>query len=149
MRRFFPLRGVAAPLQPTPKRLRAVVVTCAAVTVTLLSWGIAAYAIAAGADGLVREQTNAWTPIVVGPIIVVYGCLAIGLIRGRWRVWRWMPATVLVAAVSALIVQAAIDEAGRAYEPEQIWIALFWAAPIAAVVVLATEPLRERSARAA
>jgi ABC-type uncharacterized transport system permease subunit len=116
------------------------VVTGVTTAVTLFAWGIAMYVISLGSDGSVREQMNAWTPIVVGPIIVAYGWLVAGLIRGRWRFWRWMPAAILVAAVAALMVQASAVEAGRAYDPEPVWLSLFCAAPIVTLaVVLAVE----------
>lgn len=122
------------------------VVIAATLAATLSCWGVAMYAVADGADGSVREQLSLWTPIVLAPIIVVYGSFALGLVCGGWRLWRWIPAAVLIAAVGAVTVQASVNEAARAYEPEVLWNALFYGAPVAAlVVVFAAERLRRDS----
>ena len=55
--------------------------------------------------------------------------------RGRWRVWRWLPVAVIVSGIAGVIVQTAVDGAARAYEPEDAWTMLGWLAPLTAGAV--------------
>jgi hypothetical protein len=86
--------------------------------------------LASGAGPAADEQANRWTPLVVGPIVAVYCWAAVGLVHGRWRLWRWTPAVVVVAATAGVAVQADVVAAGRAYEPERAWWPLFLCAPL-------------------
>ena len=107
----------------------------AATAVTLFAWGYVSSAFASGADSSSDEETSGWTPFVVGPIIVVYLGLLVGLAWGRWRVWRWLPVAVIVSGIVGLVVQRAVEGAARAYEPELVWSTLLGSAPFAAGAV--------------
>ena len=103
--------------------------------VTLVAWGFVAALVAWGADNSSDEELSGWTLFVVGPIIVVYVGVLVGLAWGRWRVWRWLPVAVLVSGIVGLVVQTGVDGAARAYEPEETWITLWWLAPLTAGAV--------------
>jgi undecaprenyl pyrophosphate phosphatase UppP len=114
----------------------------------LLVWGAIFSAVAWGAGIGSREEMSKWTPLVVGPIIAVYIGVVVGLVRGRWRVWRWVPAAVIVTGVVGLIIQTTVEDTARDYEPEDTRWKLFFLAPLfVAGVTLAAElitPKRER-----
>lgn len=110
----------------------------------LTAWGFV-FLLFGYRDTSVREQFNAYTLIVVSPILVVYLMLIVGLIRGRWQVWRWLVPAILVAGVIGLSVMGTFYDAGRAYEPEPLWWVLWWGAPVTALlVVLGGELVRRR-----
>jgi hypothetical protein len=106
----------------------------------LLVWGAIFSAVAWDAGIGSREETSTWTPLVVGPIIAVYIGILLGLVWGRWRVWRWVPATVIVTGVVGLIIQTTVEDSARDYQPEDTWWKLFFLAPLlVAGVTLAAE----------
>ena len=106
-----------------------------ATAVTLVAWGLVFFFIAWGADDSADEEMSKWTPLVIGPILVVYLGVLVGVAWGRWRVWRWLPIAVIVSGIVGVTVQTAVHEAARAYEPEELWFTFWWLAPLVAGVV--------------
>src|SRR5687768_5484306 len=112
------------------------------VAVILLTWGLVISLRIYGAAGA-PEQTNSWTPALLAPVIVVYLCSTAGLIWPRPVLWPLMPALIGAAACGSLIVHLSVEEAFRAYEPEDLSIRLFLGAPVAAFLAGVAESLRD------
>lgn len=100
----------------------------------LLVWWLVGYVFSIEADEPGDPHWDAFSPLVLAPLLIVLGGTALTGLSAppRWRVWRWVPPLALLAnAVTASILAA---------RPESEWSLpsawpYLWAAALLAAVL--------------